>query len=164
MVGVWNGDFDSDIAQDFAPDVEDYGCYLVGQARDMVEQCPGVDLGAFFEFPSSPSIAPTPVSRYFGTNIKTRQFQAVLQITFQFVPIFKNSSATSDTLFFILSILYFILFHSLFQMPPSTIVLNRGRSPKIRGRSSLPRTGRRPPGRSPPRRRTPAPTPSRLPS
>ncbi|KAL9184872.1 hypothetical protein ACHAXT_002649 [Thalassiosira profunda] len=51
MVGVWNGDFDSDVANEFTPEVDDCGCYFVGQAKDMVSQCPGVDLGAFFVFP-----------------------------------------------------------------------------------------------------------------
>mmetsp|Transcript_3658 Transcript_3658/g.6690 ORF Transcript_3658/g.6690 Transcript_3658/m.6690 type:complete len:450 (-) Transcript_3658:141-1490(-) len=64
MVGVWNGDFDSDITQDFSQDVTDCGCYFVGQAQDMVDQCPGVDLGVFFVFPeplsSFPTYLPTP--------------------------------------------------------------------------------------------------------
>lgn len=51
MVGVWNGDFESDVALDFSPDVTDCGCFFVGTAKDMVGTCPGVDLGAFFEFP-----------------------------------------------------------------------------------------------------------------
>lgn len=61
LAGVWNGDFDKDILSDLDQDVVDCGCFFIGQAQDMVDQCPGVELGAFFEFPSSPSPAPTTV-------------------------------------------------------------------------------------------------------
>lgn len=38
------------------------GCYFIGQAQEMVDQCPGVDLGAFFQFPenATDTMAPTP--------------------------------------------------------------------------------------------------------
>lgn len=49
MVGVWNGDFDSDIVEDFSSDVTECGCFFIGTAKDMVGTCPGVDLGAFFD-------------------------------------------------------------------------------------------------------------------
>lgn len=62
MVGVWNGDFDSNIVDDFAPYVADCGCYFISQAREMVDQCPGVDLGSFY-VGSNNTTAPTPVSR-----------------------------------------------------------------------------------------------------
>jgi len=61
MVGVWNGDFDAEIERDFKKDVADCGCYYIGQAQDMVNQCPGVDLGAFFGFDPDAE-APTPDS------------------------------------------------------------------------------------------------------
>jgi len=62
LVGVWNGDFDTDIVPELEEDVVDCGCYFIGQAQDMVDQCPGVDLGAFFdteESPSTPTFAPS---------------------------------------------------------------------------------------------------------
>ncbi|KAL7530792.1 hypothetical protein ACHAXR_003679, partial [Thalassiosira sp. AJA248-18] len=59
MVGVWNGDFESDVVADFTEDVNDCGCFFAGQAKEMVGQCPGVDLGAFFVFPEE-TMAPTP--------------------------------------------------------------------------------------------------------
>ena len=51
MVGVWNGDFPPEVADDLSDEVEMCGCYFIGQAQEMVDQCPGVDLGAFFQFP-----------------------------------------------------------------------------------------------------------------
>jgi len=56
MVGVWNGDFESDVAHDLSPDVMDCGCFFTGTAKDMVGTCPGVELGAFFEFPVDPDM------------------------------------------------------------------------------------------------------------
>lgn len=70
MVGVWNGDFDSEDVE-FTPDVEDCGCFFVGQAQDMVDQCPGVELGEFFEFPegpSDPTMMPTSTPTYVPTT------------------------------------------------------------------------------------------------
>mmetsp|Transcript_36085 Transcript_36085/g.77799 ORF Transcript_36085/g.77799 Transcript_36085/m.77799 type:complete len:419 (+) Transcript_36085:96-1352(+) len=68
MAGVWNGDFDSDDVE-LTPDVEECGCFFVGQAQDMVDQCPGVELGEFFEFPepSDPTMLPTGSPTYFPT-------------------------------------------------------------------------------------------------
>ena len=61
--GVWNGDYPPEIASEFTEDVTDCGCYWVGNAREMVSQCPGLHLGAFFEFPPGPSTpAPSPAT------------------------------------------------------------------------------------------------------
>lgn len=62
MVGVWNGDFMDDVVMDLTEDVAECGCYFLGMAKEMVSQCPGVDLGAFFTYPPEPTAAPTPVS------------------------------------------------------------------------------------------------------
>jgi len=57
LVGVWNGDFLTDVVQDFTEDVKDCGCYWIGVAKDMVGTCPGVELGAWYKFGPAP---PTP--------------------------------------------------------------------------------------------------------
>ncbi len=59
---MWNGDFDAEIEEDFSPDVAYCGCYFIGQAKDIVDQCPGVYLGAFFTLPPAPKNVSTEVS------------------------------------------------------------------------------------------------------
>lgn len=52
FAGVWNGDFD---VQDVhvPEEVMKCGCFWVGTAQEMVGECPGVELGAFF--PTAPT-------------------------------------------------------------------------------------------------------------
>lgn len=60
MVGVWNGDFDADVASDLSQDVMECGCFWLGTAQDMAGTCPGVDLGAFFNIGTwAPTFTPT---------------------------------------------------------------------------------------------------------
>jgi len=59
LAGVWNGDFGEDITAELDSDVLDCGCFWVGTAKEMVDTCPGVELGAFFEYPVGPSDYPT---------------------------------------------------------------------------------------------------------
>lgn len=60
FAGVWNGDFD---VQDVhvPEEVMKCGCFWVGTAQEMVGECPGVELGAFFP-PPPPPPTPTPPS------------------------------------------------------------------------------------------------------
>jgi len=60
IVGVWNGDFNTDVVQDFTEDVQECGCYWIGVAKDMVGTCPGVELGAWYKFPPLPGPTPSP--------------------------------------------------------------------------------------------------------
>ena len=60
LVGVWNGDFLTDVVKDFTDDVKDCGCYWIGVAKDMVGTCPGVELGAWYKFPPLPGPTPSP--------------------------------------------------------------------------------------------------------
>ncbi len=40
--GVWNADFDmNDVV--LSSEVKECGCYFIGQARELVDECPGVD-------------------------------------------------------------------------------------------------------------------------
>jgi hypothetical protein len=42
--GIWNADFDkNDVV--LSSEVKECGCYFIGQARELVDECPGVDLG-----------------------------------------------------------------------------------------------------------------------
>lgn len=44
VAGVWNGDYEtSDVF--VSSEVKECGCYFIGQAREFVNECPGVDLG-----------------------------------------------------------------------------------------------------------------------
>ncbi len=76
MVGGWNRNFDKEIEEDFLPDVANCGCYFIVQEKDMVNQCLGVDLKAFFTLPSSPTNAPTPVSEIYSNGCRGRQGKA----------------------------------------------------------------------------------------
>ena len=42
--GVWNGDYETSDAA-LSSEVKACGCYFIGQARELVDECPGVDLG-----------------------------------------------------------------------------------------------------------------------
>ncbi|KAL3784485.1 hypothetical protein HJC23_013628 [Cyclotella cryptica] len=55
FAGIWNGDFDLDNYYDLPKDVQDCGCFWVGEAQEMVDDCPGVDLGAFLIDPTNPT-------------------------------------------------------------------------------------------------------------
>ena len=61
LVGVWNGDFERDVIHDLPEDVNECGCYWIGNAKDMVDECPGVELGAFFDKFLPPPPGPTPM-------------------------------------------------------------------------------------------------------
>mmetsp|Transcript_27146 Transcript_27146/g.65221 ORF Transcript_27146/g.65221 Transcript_27146/m.65221 type:complete len:697 (-) Transcript_27146:284-2374(-) len=76
MVGVWNGDFEADIVQDFTDDVKECGCFFVGTARDMVGTCPGVELGAYFEFP--PPIDTDMPTPFADTDMPTTVFPTMV--------------------------------------------------------------------------------------
>ena len=52
LAGIWNGDFDPGNFFDLPKDVQECGCFWVGEAQEMVDDCPGVDLGAFFIDPT----------------------------------------------------------------------------------------------------------------
>jgi hypothetical protein len=44
--GIWNGDFRaSDVI--LSSEVKQCGCYFIGQAREQINSCPGVDLGFY---------------------------------------------------------------------------------------------------------------------
>jgi len=58
FAGIWNGDIDTDILPELDPTVQTCGCHWIGQARQMVGTCPGIELGAFFE-PPLPPMTPT---------------------------------------------------------------------------------------------------------
>jgi len=47
FAGIWNGDFSIDTTV-LTEEVEECGCYFISQARDMIDSCPGVNLGEFF--------------------------------------------------------------------------------------------------------------------
>lgn len=66
FAGVWNGDFDSMMSSGtgsgksgkdsggggLSQEVLDCGCFWIGQEKEKVANCPGVDLGFFYDPPS----------------------------------------------------------------------------------------------------------------
>ena len=57
---VWNGDVP--LAEtELEEDVVDCGCFWIGQVTDEVDNCPGVELGAFFNEEPTPGCCPIPM-------------------------------------------------------------------------------------------------------
>ena len=85
LVGVWNGDFERDVVHDFTEDVQECGCYWIGNAKDMVDECPGVELGAFFTrfIPPGPTPSPGPTTLMPTTQAPT----PVVSTSFVFITI-----------------------------------------------------------------------------